>query len=107
MVSRCGASKYPCAGPKRKYLCHRKRRATTKRPCRGSRSKVTLCNRNWRRISVKPFVNFVRDFRKLRKNCPISRIVREAKRIWCKMNRCQKKKYVLMACRAKKRGYRT
>uniref|UniRef100_A0A1B6EFG2 HMG box domain-containing protein n=1 Tax=Clastoptera arizonana TaxID=38151 RepID=A0A1B6EFG2_9HEMI len=101
------ASKYHCAGPKRKYKCHRKRKATTKRCCPGSRSKVTLCNRNWRRISVKPFVNFLRDYRKLKRKTPLKCLVREAKKIWCKMNRCQRKKYVLMACRARKRGYRT
>lgn len=103
-----GKKQYSCGGRKRKYNCPRKRKATTRRCCPGGiRSKVTLCNRNWRRISVYPFINFVRDFRKLMRKAPISCIVKEARRVWCKLSKVKKQKYILMACRARKRGYRT
>ncbi|KAG8289037.1 protamine-like [Homalodisca vitripennis] len=100
--------KWKCGGRLRKYLCARKRKATTRRCCRGGiRSKVTICNRNWRRISVKPFVNFLRQYRKGKYGWPITKLVRRAREQWCKMSKSEKRKYIMEACRAKKRGYRT
>lgn len=100
---------YSCeTGPKRRYCCSRRRKATTKRCCRGGiRSKVTWCNRNWRRISVYPFVNFVRQFRKKMRTKSIAYIVKKARAVWCKMSQCKKRRFIIEACRARKRGYRT
>lgn len=100
--------KWPCGGRKRKYLCKRKRKATTRRCCPGGiRSKVTICNRNWRRISVKPFINFLRVFRRGKYDWPLSKLLKEGRKKWCRLSTDQKVKYVMEACRARKRGYRT
>lgn len=97
-----------CRGRRRKYLCRRKRKATTRRCCPGGiRSKVTICNRNWRRISVKPFVNFLRQFRRGKQGWPLKKLLSAARQAWCRLTPQSKKRFIAEACRARRRGYRT
>lgn len=111
-VLKCGR----CKGYlKRRYRCPGKRRykARTRRNRNCSRSynmgKINLCNRNWSRISIYPFVNFLRVFRRKykRSSTPIEVITRKAYCAWKKMSKSDKCYYIKQAKRARCRGFRT
>ncbi|XP_014278586.1 uncharacterized protein [Halyomorpha halys] len=96
---------------KRRYCCPGKRRYKASKRCcpkRYKRTKINLCNRNWARISIHPFINFLRIFRrKFCKGTPISKIAKLGKCEWKKMTCMNKKKFYEQAKRARIRGYRT
>ncbi|KAK9500256.1 hypothetical protein O3M35_001549 [Rhynocoris fuscipes] len=93
---------------KRRYLCCGKRRYKAIRRCCRNPQKITLCNRNWVRISVHPFINFLRCYkRKFSKHMPIADIAREGRRVWKRMSKTEKKPFFEQAKRARKRGFRT
>uniref|UniRef100_T1I4Y8 HMG box domain-containing protein n=1 Tax=Rhodnius prolixus TaxID=13249 RepID=T1I4Y8_RHOPR len=93
---------------KRRYLCPGHRRYKAKRRCCKHPQKISLCNRNWVRISVNPFINFLRCYkRQFPKNCPVSYIAREGRKIWKKMAKKEKEPFIEQSRRAKKRGFRT
>lgn len=98
---------------KRRYLCPGKRRykaKSKKRCCKGkyNRNKINLCNRNWSRISIDPFINFLRVFRRrFSPNTPIETIAARAMCKWKKLSRAEKKCYLEQAKRARCRGFRT
>ncbi|XP_014285327.1 uncharacterized protein [Halyomorpha halys] len=63
--------------------------------------------RNWRRLSIYPFINFIRDYRKrVPKECPPETMALEARRIWRQMKSIEKLPFFKRAGRALQNGYK-
>ncbi|KAL1124409.1 hypothetical protein AAG570_001038 [Ranatra chinensis] len=104
-MARSGCGKYK----KRRYKCPGKRRYKAKNRgprCRSRR--INLCNRNWSRISIHPFINFLRVFRRrFCKGESITKIACKGRAAWRRMSNADKDPYIEQAIRAKHRGFRT
>ncbi|XP_014277952.1 uncharacterized protein [Halyomorpha halys] len=67
-----------------------------------------LANRNWQKLSIHPFINFMRLFRKKApSDCPLHVMRVKAREIWRKMDKERKYPYLEQALKAKQKGYIT
>ncbi|KAL1124760.1 hypothetical protein AAG570_001381, partial [Ranatra chinensis] len=87
-------------------ILYRVKNKTTRHNYRSGR--ITLCNRNWSRTSIHPFINFFRVFRRtFSRKTPVRQIEIKGGCVWKRMSVAERKPYIEQAKRAKHRGFRT
>lgn len=106
-VNYCKKKKRSCSRRKSRSSCGRRKRSRSscsRRRKRSSCSRKSSCRPG--KITPNPFFNFLRVFRQKHCSWPVTKIAVEGARIWCRMSKCEKKKYRELACSAPRYKYK-